>query len=219
MGYLFLDIEAYSRLHGTRFEANPFNERAKVLVIAYNYYPGFHAPRPSSLKPPLLLREWESSERSILQRFYNELRAILDREVYLDRKSGERRCSLRMVGFNLLKFDLPYLFARMSLHGIDTNARLFDSLLSEPFCTDLYQLSPLVSQKTREYGELWGISQSDASRFFNLRVKEEEGEDVAGWYDAKDFARIERYVLEEFTFEQLYDAFLAYILEKEKDRA
>ncbi|MEM3030900.1 MAG: hypothetical protein QXH27_04155 [Candidatus Micrarchaeia archaeon] len=213
---MFLDIETYARLHDSRFEANPFNENAKVLVIAYNYYPGFHAPRRAALKPPLLLKEWEASERSILQRFYNTLRELLSREVYADRKTGEKRCSLRLVGFNLLKFDLPYLFGRMSLHGIDTPARLHDALFSEPFAIDLFQLSPLVSQKTREYGELWAISQKDVNRFFNLRVKEGEGEDVAAWYDAKDFARIERYVTEDFTFEQLYDAFLMYILEKEK---
>jgi len=202
MGHLFLDIETYASKDNGETSLNPYEKGAKAILIAYNYYTGFKPPGKEEIRPPIFLKEWESSEKDILQKFYSFLSATFKKDPHL-----------KITGFNILKFDLPYLFGRMKLNGIATERELHD-LLFRPFGIDLFQVSALLSEKTRKYEQLWGISHKDASKFFGLQEKEGNGLDCSGYYDKKEFDRITKYCTEEFNFEQLLDAFYLYALGK-----
>ncbi len=199
MGHLFLDIETYVSKDNEQSGINPYLPGSKVLVIAYNYYDGFRPPAKKDVKPPVFLKEWESDEKAILLQFLKLLRELQQKDPHL-----------KIHGFNILKFDLPYLFGRMKMHGLAGEQELHN-ILFRSFGTDMMQLGSLISGYTREKEQLWGISQKEANRFFGIQVKEGSGVDCSRFYDAGEFDRIMRYCTQEFTFEQLMDAFYLYI--------
>jgi len=202
MGHLFLDIETYAAKDNGETSLNPYEKGAKVILIAYNYYGGFKPPSKEQILPPTLLKEWESDEKDILQKFYKFLSTTFKKDPHV-----------KITGFNILKFDLPYLFGRMKLNGIATERELHD-LLFRPFGIDLFQMSALLTEKTKKYEQLWGISHKDASTFFGLKAKEGNGLDCSDFYDKKEYDKITKYSAEEFNFEQLLDAFYLYALGK-----
>ncbi len=200
MGHLFLDIETYSSPQNPDSSLNPFLPGAKVIVIAYNYYNSFKPPSKGEIKPPVFLLEWESSEKAILSRFYDFLRETKSRDQYL-----------KIIGFNITKFDLPFLFGRMSALKIAPESELHD-LLFRPFGIDLFQLSPIVSEKTRQHEQLWGINHKDVSGFFKLQQKEATGLDCSRFYDAKQYNKLMEYCTQEFNFEQMLDCFYLHVI-------
>ena len=181
MGHLFLDIETYSSKQNPDTSLNPYLDGAKVIVIAYNYYNSFKPPSKQEVKQAVFLLEWESSEKDILTRFYNFLRETKSRDQYL-----------KIIGFNITKFDLPYLFGRMSALQIGAASELHD-LLFRPFGIDLFQLSPIVSEKTRQHEQLWGINHKDVCSFFKLQRKEATGLDCSRFYDTGQYDKLMEY--------------------------
>jgi len=199
MGHLFLDIETYSAPTNVDSSINPYLPESKVIVISYSFYGGFRPPARQDIKKPIFLKEWETNEKDILQKFHDFLKEAQERDKYL-----------KITGFNILKFDLPYLFARMKHHGIATEAQLYD-LLIRPFGIDLFQISPTISGKTVVHEQLWGVNHKEVSRFFNLQVKEGTGLDCSRFYDAKKFDLIMKYCTEEFNLEQMLDSMYLHI--------
>ena len=206
MGHLFLDIETYSSAEDADSSLNPYLAGAKVLVVAYSYYEGFKPPRGGEVKAPVFLVEWEKGEKELLLAFYRFLKQAKLKDPYL-----------KVTGFNVLKFDLPYLFARMKLLGIADEKELYE-LLFRPFGLDLMQLSAMLPLETKKYEQPWGLSQKKASEFFGLQQKEGTGLDCSKWYDAKEYDRILRYCTEEFNLEQMLDCFYLYVLEKHAEK-
>ncbi|MBI4214918.1 hypothetical protein HY546_02895 [archaeon] len=214
MGYLFFDVEAYVPADDPKKAFNPYMKHSKVLVIAYNHYSGFSSPRRHELKPPTFLLEWVDGEKKILSEFYSLVKRLVAEDVYT-RKDGLQECGLKFVGFNMLKFDLPYLFGRLDSLGIASKTELMDNLFAIPRAIDLCYLTPLISRKTREQLEIRPVSQKAANEFFGIPIKEGRGDELSRFYDNRQFDKILKYCHEEFTFEQLYDALLMHILEKQ----
>ncbi len=202
MGHLFLDIETYAALGNPDSALNPYHPESKVLVVSYNYYNGFKPPVKEKLQKPTFLVEWESDEKMILATFYLFLKEIQANDTYL-----------KITGFNILKFDLPYLYGRMKAHKIAPEKELHD-LLFRPFGVDLFQISAVLPEKTLEFEQLWGMNHKDVSKKFNLQVKEGTGLDCSRFYDAKEYDKIMKYCTEEFNFEQMMTAFYDHIAKR-----
>ncbi len=202
MGYFFLDIETYSDRNNPDSSLNPYYPESKVIVISYNYYSSFKHPIKEEIKTPTFLKEWESSEKMILSDFYKILKRIQKKDNYL-----------KIIGFNILSFDLPYLFGRMKILEIADESELY-KLLFRSRGIDIYQLSSIISEKTIEYKTLIGISHKKVTKFFNMQTKEGSGLECSRWYDDKQYDKIIKYCTEEFNFEQLLDAFYLYITNK-----
>lgn len=202
MGYLFLDIESFVDPEDERSGLNPFHEKSKVLVIAYNYYNSHNYPLPSQIKKPSFLFEWEEgSEKKLLSKFFNELKRIFEKDK-----------SPKVIGFNHLAYDLSYLFARMSDQKIAPQKELFDVLFSLPRHVDLAQLGMAISDKTKKDQDYRCISQKMINSYFDIPIKEESGKDVSRHYLNKRYDKIKKYCEEEFTFEMLYASTLEYFL-------
>jgi len=200
MGHLFLDIETYIAAENEDSGLNPYYPESKVILIAYSYYGSFKPPAKHEIKRPFFLKEWESDERTIMTKFCTLLRSLSERDPYL-----------KISGFNLLKFDLPYLFGRMKIHNLAPEAELHD-LLFRPFGIDLFQLTPLISEKTKKHEQLWGINQKETSRHFGLQAKEGTGADCSRFYDRKEYDMIMKYCKEEFNFELMMGKFYLRVL-------
>jgi len=200
MGHLFIDIETYVSETHPESGLNPYYPESKVIVISYNYYNSFDPPAKHQIKPPIFLKEWESNERKILTRFYEILKGIKADDKYM-----------RFYGFNILAFDLPYLYGRMNTLGIGDKLELYD-ILFRSYVMDMYQLSPMISEETKKFKQLWGINQKKVSKFFELKVKEGTGVECSRFYDEGQYDKIIKYCTEEFNFEQMLEAFYLHIL-------
>lgn len=203
MGQLFLDIESYVSKDNDQSGLNPYFPESKVLVISYNYYSGFKPPTKQEIKDPTFLKEWdyeEEGEREMLTNFHHTLTELQKRDAYL-----------KYYGFNILTFDLPYLFGRMKVNDIADNQELYN-LLFRRYGFDMYQLSTVISQNSIKHEQLWGMNQKEVSRFFGLQVKEGTGEQCSRFYDKGEYEKIMKYCKEEFNFEQMLDAFYLHLI-------
>lgn len=197
MGHLFLDIETYVSRNNLDSANNPYHPESKILAIAYNYYDTFRPPVKSEIKEPQLLKEWESGEKQMLTDFVVLLRKLLEKDPYM-----------KIHGFNILKFDLPYLFGRMMLHGVADERELHMMLYRHG--TDMMHLAGMLSEETRAKEQLWGIDQNDVNRFFGLQSVEGIGLECSLHYDHKEFERLAERITKEFNFEQLLNSFYLY---------
>jgi len=200
MGYLYFDIETYVSKNDTHSGLNPYLPESKVIVISYTYYNTFHPPSNDKIVNPTFLKEWESNEQTILTIFYNKLKEIHQNDKYLT-----------VCGFNILNFDLPYLFGRMMIHKIASESELF-SVLYSAYAIDMYQLSGIISHRTRKFEKIMGMNQKEVSEFFSLTVKEGTGDECSKFYDDKEFEKILAYCRQEFNFEQMLSAFYCQII-------
>jgi DNA polymerase elongation subunit (family B) len=202
MGFLFLDIESFVDPNDENSGLNPFHEKSKVLVVAYNHYHSSSAPKPEQVKPPTFLFEWEvGGEKKLLEEFFGLLKEILKKDDFL-----------KIVGFNHLAYDLNYLFARMNKHKIASEKELFSVLFSKPRHIDLAQLGMAVSKATKRDEDFRTISQKTINSYYEIPIKEASGKDVSKFYSEKNFDKIRKYCTEEFTFELLYQSLLATFL-------
>jgi hypothetical protein len=202
MGYLFLDIESFVSPNNEVSGLNPFCKESKVIVIAYNYYSSKLAPKGGETKPPTFLFEWiEGSEKKVLENFVKELQKIYENDGFL-----------KIVGFNQIAYDLPYLFARIQKHKILEEKEAFDLLFSKARHIDLSQLGMAISEKTKKDEDFRCISQKVINSYFDIPIKEATGKDVSDFYLKKRYDLIEKYVTEEFTFELLYQSLLDYFI-------
>lgn len=200
MGFIFLDIETYSSKDNSNSSLNPYEKESKVLVISYNYYEGFKPPRKEEIKKPTFLKVWDSDEKEILTEFYNLVKNIEKKDNYL-----------KFVGFNILKFDLPYLFGRMKVLGIADEKELHKTIFNK-FNIDMYQLSSIVSEETLKHEQLWATNHKKVSEFLKLQIKEGEGIYCSEFYDKKEFDKIIDYCFSEFNLEQMFDSFYLHII-------
>ena len=202
MGFLFLDIESFVDPEDEKSGLNPFHKNSKVIVIAYNYYPLEKAPLASQIKKPVFLFEWViGSEKKLLQNFFDFLKSI-----------SKENDLLKIVGYNHLAYDLPFLFSRMKKNKIAVEKELFDLLFTMPRHIDLSQIAMPVSNKTKKEEDFRCISQKVINSYFDIPIKEANGKDVTNFYLKKRFDLIQKYVEEEFTFELLYRSLLDYFV-------
>ncbi len=201
MGFLFLDIETYSSKNNPDSSLNPYEPESKILVISYNYYEGFKPPKKENLKSPIFLKIWNSTEKEILTEFYNFIKTIERNDKYI-----------KFVGFNIAKFDLPYLFGRMKVLSIANEKELYKTFFNK-FNIDMYQLSSIISEETLKYEQLWATNHKKTSEFLKLQIKEGEGIYCSKFYDNNEFDKIIDYCSSEFNLEQMFDSFYLHVID------
>jgi DNA polymerase elongation subunit (family B) len=198
MGFLFLDIESFVDPEDEESGLNPFHKKSKIIAIAYNHYSLAKAPHEEQIKPPTFLFEWEvGSEKKMLEEFYKLL-------VEWSKKDDV----LKIIGFNHMAYDLPFLFSRMEHHDIGTKKELFDLLFTKPRHVDLAQIGMAVARATKYNEDFRCISQKAINAIYEIPVKEDNGKIITTYYIEKKYDKIKKYCTEEFTFELLYQSLL-----------
>lgn len=153
----------------------------KVIVITYKVNDG-HVFR---------LTEWDGGEAGMLRRFYN-LVGDLQRSPQDDR--------LRIIGHNILRFDLFFLYARMAEHRIDAEKWLHRRLLDGPDVVDFLQLHLALNGLSMK-----GLRHDVLARAYGLDVKGASGADVVRDYFGEEYDRILAYSEAEFVYPELYE--------------
>ncbi|MDD3084154.1 MAG: hypothetical protein PHP82_03965, partial [Candidatus ainarchaeum sp.] len=156
MGFLFLDIESFVSPTNEQSGLNPFYNESKIIVISYNYYALEKAPQGKQIKKPIFLFEWViGSEKKLLEIFFEQLVEIYSKDKFL-----------KIVGFNQMAYDLPFLFSRINKHKISNEKILFDFLFNLPRHIDLSQLAMPISSKTKKDEDFRCISQKVINSYF-----------------------------------------------------
>lgn len=190
--YFFIDIETYIDKQNPETGLNPYYPNSKIIAIAFNYYDAFVLTEKNII-PPTIYKEWESSEKEILERFYN----------FIKRKV-ETSPHIKIVGFNHIKFDLPYLFARLTYYEIDKKENIHKILFQLPHHIDLGQASMIISSRMKKRKEFYNVSQVEVKKFFNMPIQAKGRDKLSDYYRNKQFEKIIEYIKEEFQSELIY---------------
>jgi predicted PolB exonuclease-like 3'-5' exonuclease len=116
---IYFDVETYS----PGITGPTINDKVITIAYAVNQY------------KPVVLKEWEASEKEIIQQFLKKLKSF-DRPV--------------LVGHNIFRFDIPVLVSRAHHHGMGSVWELYSQFVKS-FCVDTIQCL-LPSNKLRFKG-------------------------------------------------------------------
>ena len=140
--------------------------------------------------PVRRLKEWESGERAILAKFYTLLQD-------LQRHRGED--PLRIIGHNVLGFDIFFLYNRMRMHRLDDETWLHQWVVNGPVAMDLLQMHlPANGMSAR------GLKHDVLAHAYGLPVKGNQGGDETERYFRGDYSHIIEYSEREFVYPQMF---------------
>ena len=150
----------------------------KVILIAYRL--GEHGPVRR-------LAEWESDEKTILAEFYGVLSKF------------QRIRGFRIIGHNLTRFDLPFLYARMLHHNIDGGREIYRRLVEGVVVCDTLQMHlPLNGY------DIAGLRHDTLMHAYGLPVKGTSGGDEIRHYFDGEYEKILEYSEREFLYAELF---------------
>jgi len=165
-----------------RFERGgltPFD--GKVILITYQINNG-HVFR---------LKEWELGEQTLLEKFY---------QLLVDLQRGPGQDWLRIIGHNILGFDLFFLYNRMKYHKTSEEKWLYQWIMNKPEVIDFLQLHlPLNDLKTK------GLKHDVLAHAYGFKVKSTLGSGEIPHYFQGDYEKIIEYSEREFIYPELYE--------------
>lgn len=164
---LYFDIETFSE---NGFKAGT----TKIISIQYRDFDGNYK----------MLKEWESSEADILQKFFTDLKMM------------KREDFLMLVGHNVLRFDIPMIIRRMVANGIESVDDLED-FFHNVFVVDTMQcMLPFNSMRFK------GLNTEEISRRLGITVPHHRNTEIESFYRNREFRKIEQHALADIDFVQ-----------------
>lgn len=156
----------------------PFN--GKVILITYKANNGYvHR-----------LKEWEDGEAAILEKFFG---------LITDLQKGSNEDWLRIIGHNILGFDLFFLYNRMKQHNIREERWLYHYMINKPELIDFLQMHlPLNNYNTK------GLKHDVLAHAYGFATKETVGSEETLHYYQERYNEIIRYSEREFIYPELY---------------
>ncbi len=164
---LYMDIETFSQ-DGFRAGAT------KVISIQYRDYEG-------NFK---MLKEWESSEKDILQKFFTDLKRM------------KRENFLILIGHNILRFDIPTLVRRMVANGIDAVDSLEDFFHNIAVVDTMQCMLPFNGMRFK------GLSTEDVARKLRITEPHHKNTEIESFYKNREFQKIEQHAIADLNFVQ-----------------
>jgi DNA polymerase elongation subunit (family B) len=167
---LYFDIETFSE-NGFRADTT------KVISIQYKDHQG-------NLK---ILKEWESSEKDILQKFLTDLKMM------------KKDDFLILVGHNILRFDLPVIIRRMVANGIDGHGNL------EDFFSNIATLDTMQCMLPFNDMRFKGLSSEGIAQMLGITPPHHKNTEIESFYKNREFQKIEQHAIADLKFvEDLY---------------
>ena len=128
-----------------------------------------------------MLLSWETSEKGML----NELILRIGRVPSIYKRH------LHCIGFNSLKFDIPFLFYRCIYHKILSPEELYRILFKDFWHYDLLQI--LLSKNNFQY-----FNWNKVLNAYGYPETKGKGRDIPNWYKNRDYTKIKTYAKSEF---------------------
>lgn len=182
MAFLYFDIETWSSSNELILS------ECKIITIQYQDIEGNLT----------ILKEWESDEKTILNQFYEYFSNLLETE----------RTTF-LIGFNLLRFDIPVLVFRLIKNEIDTYENILDKFYQKPFITDLRQaLLPFNDMRHK------GLNADALSQKLGLESPPHKNTEIPQLYENKEYDKIIEHIEGDMKF--LND--LSWIIKREPQK-
>ena len=181
---IFFDIERYKKNREMSF----LSER--IIAIGYVAVRNLNRLLNKIEEYPRisLLTEWkEGNEKTVISKFYNLI------------KKQSLSTRVELIGFGILKFDIPILIQRIVELGLATLPEANKSFFSDCIIFDLHPIAILLNQLTYKGSGL--DKMVDKLPFEDKKmpkvVSYEDGGIVHGLYENKDYNRIEEHLKED----------------------
>lgn len=176
---LYLDIETY------RPKSAFVNE--KVIAIGLIADQTDYKPESSKIWNNEVefkyFKEWERDERSAVTQFYNYLK---DRIEKWRRKEIEY---IEVVGFNILRFDIPLLIQKGVEHGVGSLEEL-NSLWHNTFTRDCLQMALPLNNMRFKGLQLEYLAEMLSKKGVNVPKPYGKGKEVKSLYENKKYDEI-----------------------------
>ena len=154
--------------------------QGKVVLITYQI----------NNAPTRRLCEWESSEKTILERLYRVLQ---------DLQKDRRDDPLRIIGHNILCFDIFFLYNRMRILDIDDEVWLQYWVVEGPSVVDFLQMHlPLNGMSIK------GLKHDVLAHAYGLPTKKSSGSDEIIHYFKGEYNKILEYSANEFIYPPMF---------------
>lgn len=164
----YLDIETYS----------PSKEpmlNDKIILIYYK--------EKLDGASNILYKEWNESEKTILQKFYEMLRGKIKVEK-----------TMTLIGWNIVRFDIPFLTYRLFFHKIDNLDNILESF-RRAYWRDLRQcLLPFNKYSFK------GLSEEETAKKFKIEPPKYSNKEIKIFYEKREYEKIEEHAISEMRF-------------------
>ncbi len=156
----------------------PFD--GKVILITYKINGGYTHR----------LKEWEDGEEAILRKFF---------DLAADLQKGQGDDRLKIIGHNILGFDLFFLYHRMCHYGFQEDKWVYQRIINKPEVVDFLQVHlPLNGFRTK------GLKHDVLAHAYGLPAKDSLGSEEIDHYFLGEYDRILEYSEREFVYPELY---------------
>jgi predicted PolB exonuclease-like 3'-5' exonuclease len=173
----YLDIETCPS--NEALEAKSLDEGSelsdKVILI---YYKEVHGGTEE-----VLFREWLEGEEAILRRFY----ALLTEKLSVEK-------TVTLIGWNIAKFDIPFLTYRLFLHNVDSLENIIENF-RRAYWRDL-RLCLLPFNKFK----FKGLSEEEVAKKFGIEPPKYSNKEVKEFYRKGEYEKIEEHARSEARF-------------------
>jgi len=163
----YLDIETYSPGDEPKFTD-------KTIFILY---------KEEGESTFLRLREWEDGEKTILSKLYEGLRNTLE--------SGK---TVTLLGWNILRFDIPFLTYRLFVHKIDDLENILETF-RKAYWRDLRQcLLPFNCYRFKD------LNEEEVAKKLGITPPRYTNKEIKIFYEKHEYEKIEEHALSELRF-------------------
>ena len=135
------------------------------------------------------LKEWEEGEAAILGKIFGVISSL---------QSGTEK-GTRIIGHNITKFDIPFLYERMRIHETSSKHILHLKMIRQPLIVDFLQLHLPLNSMTGK-----GLKHDVLAHAYGLPTKSTQGDLVSDQYFKRDYDKIVEYSEREFIYPELY---------------
>jgi len=129
-----------------------------------------------------LLTEWESGEKAILKEFFDHIKSQ----------------PTELVGFNVLRFDLPFLITRAFHHKLGSLENL-QEVVHKSYTKDLIQYLLPYNNFT-----FYGLNSLNVAERLGIPIQY-SGKDVKEFYENKEYEKIEQHLRSDVLFVERLD--------------
>jgi len=165
MVIIYLDIETDSQ----REEPHPTD---KIITIQYK----------EVQKSLVILKEWEKGELCIIREFYDYFKEIVSKDV------------VQVIGFNLFRFDIPFLLYKLIRSNIDSLDCIIERFRSVYWRDLRYCLYPFNNFSFR------GLSEEEVAKRLGLKQPEPSSKEIPKLYETGEYEKIITHIESEFKF-------------------
>jgi len=164
----YLDVETYSPEEEPRFTD-------KIILICYK--------EELDGSAFLMLKEWEEDEKAVLTKFYSVLRREL-----------ELKGVVTLIGWNIVRFDIPLLTYRLFLHEIDGLNNILETF-RRAYWRDLRQcLLPFNRYRFKD------LNVEDVADRLGIAPPKYSNSEIKAFYERHEYGKIEEHALSEMKF-------------------